>query len=100
MDTWKAQATRVRSIFFSNNGPFTEDGNRYEGEVANGKLTFVGPVRFQYELDDDGRIKVHADGTIHVEWWLCDERGEWVPSIHNTFRKVGHEPATIPVRIA
>jgi hypothetical protein len=31
---------------FSNNGPFTEAGNRHEGEVAGGKLTFEGPARF------------------------------------------------------
>ena len=97
---YDSEAKRFRNIFFSNNGPFTEGGNRYEGEVADGRLTFVGPARFQYELDDDGMIKVYPDGTIRVAWWLCDERGEWVPWMHNTFRKVGHDTSTIPVRTA
>jgi hypothetical protein len=58
---YDSQAKRFRIVFFSNNGPFTEDGNRYEGAVADGKLTFEGPARFQYELDDHGRIKTNAD---------------------------------------
>jgi hypothetical protein len=76
---------KFRIIFFSNNGPFSEDGNRYEGEVADGKLTFVGPARFQYELGDDGRIHVNADGSIDVAWWLRDETGDWAPWMNNTF---------------
>jgi hypothetical protein len=45
----------------------------------------VGPARFQYELDDDGKIKVAPDGTITVSWWLRDEGGEWQPWMTNTF---------------
>src|SRR5215217_5174092 len=56
---YDAGAKKFRIVFFSNNGPFTEDGNRYEGEVADGRLTFVGPARFQYELDDDGNVAVN-----------------------------------------
>ena len=85
---YDAQTSRFRIIFFSNNGPFTEEGNRYEGEVADGGLTFVGPARFQHELDPDGKIKTNADGTISVAWWLRDERGEWQPWMVNTFRKI------------
>ena len=85
---YDSEARKFRNIFFSNNGPFTEEGNRYEGEVGDGTLTFVGPARFQYELDAGGRIKVHPDGTIHVARWLRDERGEWAPWMRNTFRKV------------
>jgi Protein of unknown function (DUF1579) len=81
-----AEADRFRIIFFSNNGPFSEEGNRYEGRVADGRLTFVGPARFQYELDDDGDIKVARDGTITVSWSLRDEAGEWQPWMTNTFR--------------
>jgi hypothetical protein len=55
---YDSMTRRFRNIFFSNNGPFAEDGNRYEGEVADGKLTFVGPARYQYDLDDDGAIRV------------------------------------------
>jgi hypothetical protein len=80
-------AGKFRIIFFSNNGPFTEDGNRYEGEVAGGTLTFEGPARFQYGLDDDGRVKLNADGTLSVAWWLRDENGEWQPWMSNTFTR-------------
>lgn len=82
-----AEAGRFRIIFFSNNGPFTEAGNRYEGELGDGTLTFTGPARFRYELDDAGRIKVNPDGTITVAWWLRDDGG-WQPWMANTFRKV------------
>jgi Protein of unknown function (DUF1579) len=83
------EAERFRIIFFSNNGPFSEDGNRYEGRVADGKLTFVGPARFQYELDPDGVIGVNPDGTISIRWWLPDEAGEWQPWMANTFSRSG-----------
>jgi hypothetical protein len=69
-------------------GPFTEEGNRYEGRVAAGKLTFVGPARFQYALDDDGKIKVNQDGTITVEWRLRDEGGAWQSWMTNAFSRV------------
>jgi hypothetical protein len=85
---YDSETRRFRNIFFSNNGPFTEEGNRYEGVLADGKLTFEGPARFEYELDDDGRIAMNADGTITVSWWLRDERGDWQPWMRNTFRKV------------
>jgi hypothetical protein len=81
-------AGRFRIIFFSNNGPFTEEGNRYEGKVADGKLTSVGPARFQYELDGEGKIKTNADGTSSVAWWLRDERGEWQAWMDLTFTKI------------
>jgi hypothetical protein len=84
-----SEAKKFRNIFFSNNGPFTEDGNRYEGAVADGMLTFTGPARFQYELDDEGKIKVNPDGTISVAWWLRDENGEWRPWMNNAFTKTG-----------
>jgi hypothetical protein len=55
------------------------------GEVAGDKLIFVGPARFEYELDDTGRIKTNRDGSISVTWWLRDEHGDWQPWMHNTF---------------
>src|SRR5918995_4695082 len=61
---YDSAAKRFRIIFFSNNGPFTEEGNRYQGEVTGDTLTFEGPARFQYELDDGGRIKLNPDGTL------------------------------------
>jgi hypothetical protein len=85
---YDAAAGRFRIIFFSNNGPFTEEGNRYEGKVADGKLTSIGPARFEYELDEEGKIKTNADGTASVAWWLRDERGEWQAWMDNTFRKI------------
>jgi Protein of unknown function (DUF1579) len=39
---YDAEVDRFRIIFFSNNGPFSEEGNRYEGRVGDGRLTFVG----------------------------------------------------------
>jgi hypothetical protein len=50
-------AKRFRIIFSSSNGPFSGDGNRYEGEVADGKLTFEGPARFEHERDGRGRSR-------------------------------------------
>jgi hypothetical protein len=85
---YDSEGGKFRIIFFSNNGPFTEEGNRYQGEVADGKLTFEGPARFQYALDEDGRIGLNADGTLSVEWWLRDENGDWKPWMNNTFTKV------------
>jgi hypothetical protein len=86
---YDSEANRFRIIFFSNNGPFTEEGNRYEGEVAGDKLTFEGPARFQYDLDHEGKIKRDPDGTLTVAWWLRDENGKWKPWMSNTFTQVG-----------
>jgi Protein of unknown function (DUF1579) len=85
---YDSEAKRFRIIFFSNNGPFSEDGNSYQGEVAGRTLTFEGPARFQYELDDEGRIKLNRDGTLSVAWWLRDANGEWQPWMNNTFTKI------------
>jgi Protein of unknown function (DUF1579) len=84
---YDSEAKRFRIIFFSNNGPYTEEGNRYEGVVADGKLTFEGPARFQYELVDDGKIKINADGTLTVAWWIRDENGAWQPWMTNVLRR-------------
>jgi hypothetical protein len=71
-------ATFVK-LRFSNNGPFTEDGNRYAGQVEGNKLTFTGPARFQYALAEDGSITVY--------WWLRDEQGTWQRWMINRFIK-------------
>jgi hypothetical protein len=84
---YDADAKKFRIIFFSNNGPFTEDGNRYEGEIEGRTLTFVGPARFQYDLDATGKVKVNGDGTVTVRWWLRDESGEFKPWMNNEFRR-------------
>jgi Protein of unknown function (DUF1579) len=85
---YDSEAGEFFIIFFSNNGPFTDEGNRYRGTVAGGTLTFEGPARFQYELDEGGRIRLGPGGTVSVAWWLRDEGGEWRPWMYNTFRKV------------
>jgi hypothetical protein len=79
---------RFKIIFFSNNGPFTEDGNLYEGKATGDGLTMVGPARFQYELDDDGRIRLNSGGTVSIEWWLRDRSGKWQHWMRNMFTKV------------
>jgi hypothetical protein len=75
-------------IFVSNNGSYTESGNRYSGEVADGKLTMEGPARFQYELDGDEKVKTNPDGTISVTWCVRDEQGDWTPWMNNRFTRV------------
>jgi hypothetical protein len=55
--------------------------------VAEGKPTFVGPARFQYDLDEKGNIRLNADGSLTVAWWLRDEKGAWQPWMQNTFAK-------------
>jgi hypothetical protein len=55
--------------------------------VANGRLTFEGPARFQYQLDEEGRIKLNDDGSVSVEWWLRDRDGEWQPWMSNRFAR-------------
>jgi Protein of unknown function (DUF1579) len=86
---YDSEAGLFRIIFFSNNGPFSEAGNRYSGRVADGRLTFEGPARFQYELDDDGRIRIDPDGTFSVSWWLRSEVGDWQAWMANTFHRGG-----------
>jgi hypothetical protein len=85
---YDSEAGRFHIVFFSNNGPFSEEGNQYHGEVADGTLTFEGPARFRYELDDEGKVKLNPDGTLSVAWWLRDENGDWQPWMNNTFRRV------------
>jgi uncharacterized protein (TIGR02246 family) len=96
---YDAQAGQFRIIFFSNNGPFTEEGNCYEGHIAGTALTFVGPARFQYELDANGNIKKNGDGTISIDWWLRDGNGRFQPWMTNVFRQLnasqnGQPPAS------
>jgi hypothetical protein len=85
---YDSAAEQFRIIFFSNNGPFSEQGNRYNGAVADGRLAFEGPARFEYELDREGNVKRNSDGTHSVSWWLRDEAGAWRPWMTNTFTKL------------
>ena len=88
---YDADAKRFRIIFFSNNGPFTEEGNRYEGVIEGRALTFVGPARFQYDLDTTGNVRTNDDGTLTIRWWLRDERGEFQPWMTNVFHRPKEE---------
>ena len=89
---YDAGGQRFRIIFFSNNGSYTEAGSQYAGEAAGGTLTMEGPARFQYDLDEDGRIRTNPDGTLSVAWWLRDEHGAWQPWMTNTFTRVSGRP--------
>lgn len=66
-------------IFFSNNGPFTEEGNRYRGTTDGDRLTMVGPARFELLLDSHGAVARLPDGSIPIEWWLLDDQGAYQP---------------------
>jgi Protein of unknown function (DUF1579) len=85
---YDSKHSEFRIIFFSNNGPYTEAGNRYAGKVEGSKLTMVGPARFQYDLNEEGKIQTNPDGTVSVAWWLRDENNEWQPWMTNVFTKV------------
>jgi len=85
---YDSRTQEFRIIFFSNNGPYTEAGNRYAGKVAGGTLTMEGPARFQYDLDEEGRIKLNPDDTLSVAWWLRDEEGKWQPWMNNMFSRM------------
>ena len=69
---YDSDAKRFRIIFFSNNGPFTEEGNRYEGKVAGNKLTFEGPgalpVRPRRRREGQGQLRWHDLGGL-VGYW-------------------------------
>ena len=85
---YDSRAGEFHIIFFSNNGPFTDEGNRYRGVVAGSKLTFTGPARFTLELGADGKVKVNPDGTIRFVWELRDSDGAWRQWMENTYTKV------------
>ncbi|HYV01510.1 MAG TPA: hypothetical protein VEM93_04120 [Actinomycetota bacterium] len=89
---YDSDRNRLRIIFLSNNGPYSKAGSEYAGGVEGGKLTMVCPARFQYDLDEDGKIRTIPDGTISVTWWLRDENGSWKPWMNNTFTRVSPGP--------
>jgi hypothetical protein len=82
-------ARRFLLHFFSNNGPFTSEGNIYEGELRNNSLVCTGPARFTIKLDDQGRVSVGHDGTFDIDWELRDANGIWRPWMHDTYRRIG-----------
>jgi hypothetical protein len=86
--SYDAGSVSFHNRFFSNNGPYDPAGNEYVGKVEGDKLTFVGPARFQYDLDSAGRIKTNRDGSISVAWWLRDEHGAWHPWMTNKFFRI------------
>jgi hypothetical protein len=82
---------RFHIIFFSNNGPYSRAGSEYDGGVEGGKLTMGGPARFQYDMDEDGKIRTNADGSISIAWWAQDDKREWQPWMNNTFRRISEK---------
>ena len=72
--------------FFSNNGPFTKDGNVYEGEIVGNQLICTGPARFTIALGEDGSVKLANDHSFEVEWKLRDAGGLWRPWMRDTYR--------------
>ena len=66
---YDADAKSFHIIFFSNNGPFTEEGNRYRGVVEGDQLTFTGsrPLYGTGSMNS-GRIATTADGSIESQW--------------------------------
>ncbi|RIK39904.1 MAG: hypothetical protein DCC55_16685 [Chloroflexi bacterium] len=85
---YDAEADKFHIIFFSNNGPYTDKGNRYQGMVSDGKLTFTGPARFTIGLDADGKVQVNPDGAITFVWELRDSDGVWRHWMDNTYTRV------------
>jgi hypothetical protein len=85
---YEPDQSQFHIIFFANNGPYSDPGSHYRGGVDDDKLTMVGPARFQYDLDQDGRIKTNPDGTLEVRWWVRAESGDWMPWMTNIFRRV------------
>jgi hypothetical protein len=84
---YDAAGSRFRCHFFSNNGPFTEDGNIYDGRIIGRQMIFTGPARFTLLLDEDGKIQVR-DGTFHAAWELRDADGIWRPWMCDTYSRV------------
>ena len=73
-------------IFFSNNGNFTEEGNRYRGGIEGDRLVMVGPARFELTLDASGAVAMTSDGGIAIDWWLRDEAGDFQPWMRSILR--------------
>jgi hypothetical protein len=69
-------------------GAWRSEEHTRDGVVDDGTLTFEGPARFQYRLDESGKVRVNEDGSISVAWWLRDENGEWQPWMDNRFSRV------------
>lgn len=66
---YDADSGKYRTHFFDGNGPFHE-GSIYEGDIVDGKLTFVGPAQFTVVPNDDG--------TITSDWEMPGEDGTYV----------------------
>jgi hypothetical protein len=62
--------------------------HQVDGRSRDHEATFEGPARFQYELDDEGKISTNADGTTSVAWWLRDDTGEWKQWMTNRFARL------------
>jgi hypothetical protein len=74
---YDAELGRFKTYFFNDKGPFDSELSSYEGVVEQSQLTFIGPARFCFRLDDVGQVAVDRDGRIHTEWFLRDADGEF-----------------------
>jgi hypothetical protein len=92
---YDTQTRRLRNLWFSGHGPFTTGTNSYDEVASADKLTFQGPARFQYDLDDHGTVKLNPDGTHTVAWWLPDPDGTWTPWMTLTFTPAS-DPSETP----
>jgi hypothetical protein len=82
-----ALPNRMQLHFFSNNGPFTKEGNIYEGELQADRLVCTGPARFTIALAQDGTIALANDGSFEIRWELRDADGVWRPWMRDTYRR-------------
>jgi hypothetical protein len=79
---------RFRLIFFSNNGPFTTEGNVYSGELRAAAIVCTGPARFTMALDEEGNIAMGADQRFEIAWELRDAEDRWRPWMRDRYVRV------------
>jgi hypothetical protein len=79
---------QFHTIFFNDEGNFSDAGNRYVGVCEPGAIVFTGPARFRLPTTANGSVAVTPAGTIEVDWWLPDGNDGWAP-----WRTVSYEPA-------
>jgi hypothetical protein len=82
-----AEADRFRIIFFSNNGPFSEEATATKVVWRTASSHSWGRRGSNTKLGADGAVGVNPDGTISIRWWIRDEDGEWQPWMANTFSR-------------
>jgi hypothetical protein len=74
--------------FFSNNGPFTRDGNIYEGQLRADAIVCTGPARFTMPIDEHGKVAVGPGQSFELTWELRDADGVWRPWMRDRYARV------------